>query len=167
MANGPPRRSESRARRVMKQLRDRSAISPVYKYVLFFANCLFLVSVLVTNLSAVVFRWACWSLFCTHKHLSCDRNLWDREIRCIGLTLANSPITMGKRSGWCFKCILAEKMQWLQFNYVKNIMGCEVEGKLGKNEAWRGWLSILPHLLNVGFSRHKQDTFKRACLILE
>ncbi|XP_025096701.1 tetraspanin-33-like [Pomacea canaliculata] len=44
MANGPPRRSESRARRVMKQLRDRSAISPVYKYVLFFANCLFLLA---------------------------------------------------------------------------------------------------------------------------
>ena len=43
-SNNVPHRRESRARRMVKRLRDRSEISPFYKYVLFFTNFLFLVS---------------------------------------------------------------------------------------------------------------------------
>lgn len=43
-SNNIPHRRESRARRMVKRLRDRSEISPFYKYVLFFTNFLFLVS---------------------------------------------------------------------------------------------------------------------------
>lgn len=43
-SNNSPQRRESRAKRVVRRLRDRSEISPVYKYVLFFTNFIFLVS---------------------------------------------------------------------------------------------------------------------------
>lgn len=39
-----PHRRESRARRIVRRLRDRSEISPFYKYVLFFTNFVFLLA---------------------------------------------------------------------------------------------------------------------------